>query len=133
MWYTNNSMATELRRDKLKKIPAEIIAEVIFFPLWWYSQGFLRNANMLWQNVVEMEYRLGLRIWIKNIFTPMFGQYDWEGRIISFVMRLVQIIGRGLLLFVWFLLFILLNVFWLFLPLVVSYFIVTNIISIIYG
>ena len=37
---------------------------------------------------------LAIRVWIRNIFVPMFGMYDWQSRLISFFMRVVQIIGR---------------------------------------
>lgn len=33
---------------------------------------------------------------MKNLFTPMFGQYDWQSRIISVFMRSVNIIGRSI-------------------------------------
>ena len=41
---------------------------------------------------------LAIKVWIKNIFVPMFGMHDWQSRIISFFMRVVQIIGRAIVL-----------------------------------
>jgi len=42
---------------------------------------------------------LAIGVWTKNIFVPMFGMHDWQSRIISFFMRVVQIIGRSIALF----------------------------------
>jgi hypothetical protein len=42
-----------------------------------------------------------VQLWLANLFTPMFGQRDWQGRIISFVMRLVQLMGRTIGFCVW--------------------------------
>lgn len=39
---------------------------------------------------------LALRVWIKNLFVPMYGMYDWQSRLISFFMRLAQIVFRGI-------------------------------------
>lgn len=37
-------------------------------------------------------YAIGL--WMKNFFAPMYGQYDWTGRIVSVFVRFFVIIGR---------------------------------------
>jgi len=42
---------------------------------------------------------VGLRVWLKNLFAPMFGQTDWQGRLISFFMRLAVLGGRLLQVF----------------------------------
>ncbi|MEN9558024.1 MAG: hypothetical protein RL141_393 [Candidatus Parcubacteria bacterium] len=39
-------------------------------------------------------YALG--IWIRNFFVPMYGQYDWAGRLVSVFMRFVVLVGRGI-------------------------------------
>jgi hypothetical protein len=44
---------------------------------------------------------LSLGVWLKNIFVPMYGQRDWESRLISVFMRSVQIVFRSLGLFIW--------------------------------
>ena len=47
----------------------------------------------------------------------MYGQRDWSGRLISFFIRLVQIIFRGLVLIVWIFLLLALIIIWLIGPL----------------
>lgn len=44
---------------------------------------------------------MAVGVWVKNIFVPMFGQRDWQSRIISFVMRVVNIIGRSFAGLIW--------------------------------
>ena len=39
---------------------------------------------------------MAISVWIKNIFVPMFGQNDWQSRLISIFMRSVQIVGRSI-------------------------------------
>lgn len=40
----------------------------------------------------------GVRYWLKNLFRPMYGVSDLQGRIISFFMRLVVIFWYSILL-----------------------------------
>ena len=44
---------------------------------------------------------LGVLLWLKNLFVPMFGQRDWQGRLVSVFMRLVQVIARGVAFVAW--------------------------------
>lgn len=83
------------------KIILQILVEIIYFPVWWYSVGFVRCTRVLILFFLSREEALGFRVWVINIFVPMYGQQDFAGRIISFIMRLVQIIFRGLFLVLW--------------------------------
>ncbi len=76
------------------KILAQFVWEVLYFPIWWYTRGFLKS--LIWaKNFLSARLRgLALLVWVKNLFTPMFGQNDWVGKLISFFMRLVQIFAR---------------------------------------
>jgi len=60
-------------------------------------------------------------IWVKNIFIPMYGQYNAIGRFISFFVRLFQIISRSLILFFWFLVCSFLFILWFGFPMFVIY------------
>ncbi|MCR4312117.1 MAG: hypothetical protein NUV56_02420 [Candidatus Uhrbacteria bacterium] len=72
------------------------VLDVIQFPLWWYSHGLVKALRTARHLVLGYERSLGVGIWVKNMFVPMFGQYDWQSRIISVFMRLMNIIGRGI-------------------------------------
>ena len=98
------------------KIIVQILGEILYFPVWWYTVGFARLAKNSWRFWRSREQALGFMIWLKNIFVPMYGQHDFASRVISFVMRLIQIIFRGLILLIWFLLALLSLIIWLAFP-----------------
>jgi len=98
------------------KIIILLILEVVYFPLWWYSVGFGRLVRDVWNFWRDQEKVLGFSVWAKNIFVPMYGQSDWAGRLISFLVRLVQVIFRGLALFIWLIICLVIILFWLALP-----------------
>ena len=98
------------------KIIISLILEIVYFPIWWYSVGFFRIAKNIWRFFLGREQSLGFSIWLKNIFVPMYGQHDWAGRLISFFIRLIQIVFRGLVLFFWGLISLFLVFSWLALP-----------------
>ncbi len=77
----------------------EVGGDVLRFPAWWYGRGLLNAAKYLSTFVQGYSRSLGLMVWVKNVFTPMFGRYDWQSRIISVFMRLVNIVGRGFAVF----------------------------------
>ena len=98
------------------KIIISIILEIVYFPIWWYSVGFYRLLKNTWNLFCNQEKSLGFLVWAKNILVPMYGQIDWAGRLISFLVRLVQVICRGFVLFVWLLVCLVIIIFWLVLP-----------------
>lgn len=83
------------------KIILQIVGEILYFPVWWYSVGFIRTVKSVFRFWRAREESLGFSVWLKNIFVPMYGQRDIASRIISFVMRFIQIIFRGLILLIW--------------------------------
>ncbi len=110
------------------KLLIQIIWEFLYFPIWWYSQGWLRFAKLLFGFLSWQSASLGVGIWLKNIFVPMYGQTDFSGRLISFFIRLVQVIFRGILLFLIFILCLILFFLWAAIPLLVVYAIVLQLI-----
>ena len=98
------------------KIIISLIFEILYFPVWWYGVGLGRSLKGIWRFWRDQEKVLGFSVWAKNIFVPMYGQYDWAGRLISFMVRLVQIIFRGFVLLIWLVLCLLALIAWLVLP-----------------
>jgi hypothetical protein len=96
-----------------------ILGMILYFPLWWYSLGFYRFAKRIFLFWREQAYSLAVLIWIKNIFVPMYGQGDFVGRLISFGVRLVQIIARSFILFLWLIFCTVLIISWLALPILI--------------
>jgi hypothetical protein len=98
------------------QIILKILAEILYFPIWWYSFGFIETIQKGWKFWLEREKSLGFRIWVKNIFVPMYGQNDWAGRLISFFIRLVQIVFRAVVLLFWLAIYITTILIWLSFP-----------------
>ena len=111
----NNSLAYSV------KILAEIIQDLIMFPLWWYSYGLMQLGEGLIKFLINRQKSLALFVWIKNIFKPMYGQQDWQGIMISIFIRFIQIVFRSLVLFFCGILAVLVLLFWLMLPLIAVY------------
>lgn len=103
------------------KILAGLVAQIAYFPAWWYSRGLLRFLKYLKNFLVERERSLALLVWIKNISIPMYGQYDWQGRLISFFMRLFQIIARGIVMLFWLVAAFAIFCLWIILPPLILY------------
>ncbi|MCF7795338.1 hypothetical protein K9M50_03195 [Patescibacteria group bacterium] len=110
------------------KLLIQIIWEFLFFPIWWYSKGWFSFAKSLYGFLSWQSASLGVWVWLKNIFVPMYGQTDFSGRLISFFIRLVQIIFRGLLLLVIFVLCLTLFFLWALMPILIVYAIILQLI-----
>lgn len=102
-------------------IIGELAIDIVFFPFWWYSLGLLKTAGRLTDFLAEREKSLALFVWMKNLFVPMYGQYDWQGRLISFFIRLAQIIFRSVILLFWVAVAAAAFLFWLAFPALVVY------------
>jgi len=105
----------------LKFIFKDIIFDFFYWPIWWYSKGIKKSTIFFVRKFLEQENFLGVRIWLKNIFVPMFGQYDWQGRVVSFIMRVVNVIARSILLVFWTVILLILYLFWLLVPLYATF------------
>lgn len=105
----------------LQRIFLEAFIDFLYAPLWWYSKGIVYIVHHCEQAIKSGNEELAPGVWLKNIFVPMFGSYDWQGRIISFFMRLVQIVVRGFLLILWIFIVFIIGVLWLLLPIITLY------------
>lgn len=104
-----------------QRLLLEAVLDIVYFPLWWYSAGLARAARRGGERFRQGNSRLAPGLWLKNIFVPMYGQFDWQGRIISFFMRLAQVIGRSVALGVWGVVCFMLWLAWLAWPVVLGY------------
>ena len=99
-----------------KYLFGELIGDVIYAPVWWYSRGFLKLLGGLKGRLVFFERSLGLRLWITTLGKPMYGQYDIAGKLISFFMRLAVLFWK-IIIFLFYCLFLLLVILaWLVVP-----------------
>lgn len=102
------------------KIILEFVRDIVYFPLWWYSRGLYKFLLFITNFVADRERALALFVWIKNIGRPMYGQHDAAGIIISFFVRLVQIIARSIIMLFWLLIAFVVFLIWLALPFFVA-------------
>ncbi|MBI1908195.1 hypothetical protein HYS28_02130 [Candidatus Uhrbacteria bacterium] len=102
----------------------EVVVDALRFPAWWYTSGIVHTARSLvdvWRGYARM---LAITVWMKNLFVPMYGQYNIQGRIISVFMRGVQIVFRGIALVVLAWVLVVLFVVYIALPVVAAAFVV---------
>lgn len=79
-----------------QKILTTLLREAVTAPVWWYTHGLLHMLAWWSERSRLLWHRLSVGLWARNILVPMFGQYDWQGRVISFLIRLAQIIFRSI-------------------------------------
>lgn len=105
----------------IKSIVVDIIGDALYFPIWWYSSGLKHIAVNRLKSLDSMSRQLALRLLILNIFKPMFAQTDTAGRIISFFLRIVLLIGRSIFFGIYALLQLVIVLLWIVLPLFIFY------------
>jgi hypothetical protein len=105
----------------LQRLLAEFVLDIIYFPIWWYTKGLAHAWRWCFNLLRNGNANLAPGLWLANLFVPMYGQFDLQGRIISFLMRLVQIFARTVALAVWLSLCMVLFFLWPALPALVVY------------
>jgi len=84
-------MAIYRTNHLLRRLVSVSLGSFLYFPVWWYSRGLRKTVLGIGEFLSNRSAAIGLRFWVKNLFRPMYGVRDWQGRIISFIMRLVVI------------------------------------------
>ncbi len=72
----------------------DLVGSVGWFLVWWYTKGL---KKVVLKALKTLQYRIksyGLKIWLKNFFVPMYGQYDLTGKLVSVFIRFMVLIGR---------------------------------------
>lgn len=101
----------------LKLFTWDIAMSLGYWPVWWYSRGLLEFGQYIKKHIRRAWQGQALGILFKNWFKPMYAQWDWQGRIISFFFRTLMIGWRLLFFTVWLIWLFLLFVVWLIIPL----------------
>lgn len=102
-------------------VAVDVIGAILYFPVWWYTAGARKAARWCVSRLSGAAVSFGIGVWIKNLFTPMYGQRDIAGRIISFFMRLVTIFFYSFLLLLLVAVMALLFGLWLAVPALVAW------------
>lgn len=105
-----------------QKLITEFILDFFYFPIWWFSKGLLQILNKAYDSIMSTNKRLAPFLWFKNLFVPMYGQIDFQGRLASVFIRFSNGIVRSVLLlfFMWFVAFLV--IFWIVFPFFTIYF-----------
>lgn len=110
----------------LQRLLIEFILDFFYFPVWWYTGGVAYALQACGNLISSANGLMAPGLWLKNIFVPMFGQHDWQGRMVSFLVRLANVIFRSLAMVVWLLVVFILFLFWVALPLFVGYMLIIS-------
>ncbi|MBI2436979.1 MAG: hypothetical protein HYV41_04535 [Candidatus Magasanikbacteria bacterium] len=113
----------------LQRMLLEFVLDIVYFPIWWYIGGAEHALKFCIGLLRDANGMLAPGLWLKNIFVPMFGQYDWQGRIVSFFMRLANVIFRSIGLVIWFVIVMILFFMWVLFPMFVLYMLLTSFLS----
>lgn len=97
------------------------ILSLLYFPFWWYGDGFLKLFFSLKKKIEENFKNLSLKILFLYLFKPMYGDYSREGRIISFFMRSFHLGWRLLRFFLVIIFYLIFFLFYLFIPIFTLY------------
>jgi hypothetical protein len=107
--------------EPIRFVLKDIVWSIVYFPIWWYTAGALNVLKQIGTEVGGFVRAYNLRILLRFMFTPMYGQNDIAGRLISLYVRM----GHFLILSVYSVLYIsillLLFAIWITLPIVILY------------
>lgn len=110
----------------LKFVFKDILFDLVYWIYWWYTTGVRKAVIAMFELIAQGNRELGLMIWVKNLFKPMFGQYDWQGRLISFFMRLFMIIIRFIIFLFWVVMALIKFLLWILIPLFIIWQVIFN-------
>lgn len=81
-------------RPVVRYLLSDVIGSVFYFPVWWYTVGLLSAVRWAVRQWSYQAKSFAIGLWIRSFYVPMYGQYDWAGRLMSIFMRFVVIVGR---------------------------------------
>lgn len=113
----------------LQRITIQFILDFLYFPIWWYSAGSVWALRLCFQLFTVQQTKLSPMLWLKNLFVPMYGQYDWQGRIVSVFIRGANVIVRLFIVLLWAIFFVILFCLYLVFPFLVASFLFRSLFS----
>lgn len=122
MAHLNQNIAWKTTKYILK----EVLFDVVYFPVWWYTKGVKKAGLFFVNEVIDWSNRLSLRILFKNLLKPMYGDYSKSGRAISLVLRLIVFGVKLIVMVIWLVILLALFFLWLAVPVFIIYMIYLN-------
>lgn len=114
-------MKANVFSDTIKFIVSDLILDILYFPVWWYSKGLKKALFFVGRQIKRRSEDLALKILVVNLFKPMYGDYSFSGRMISFFARIVHLAIRLVLMIIWLALMLAVFIVWLVAPIVAVY------------
>jgi hypothetical protein len=102
------------------------LSQNLLWPIWWYTTGFVWFLKTNSRFIRGQARILHLGVWIRYLFVPMFGAKDRASRIISFFIRIFEIIIRGLVLLIFCLLSFIVIIIYLLIPILIIYLLINQ-------
>ncbi|PIR93594.1 hypothetical protein COT97_05915 [Candidatus Falkowbacteria bacterium CG10_big_fil_rev_8_21_14_0_10_39_11] len=117
-----------LSTKAIKFIAKDLVLDFLYWPVWWYTRGAILAFRRMVDTITNGSRSVALMVWVKNIFVPMYGDYTWQGRLISVLMRVAQIFGRFIIFIGWIIFAFVVFVLWFVLPLFVVFQLIFNLV-----
>lgn len=115
----------------IRYIVVDILWDVVYFPIWWYTKGLGRVGRYCLESATfHIRRRLALGLWLSSMFKPMYGDYTKEGRIISFFMRFVVLVWKFVAMVIWLVFLLFVFVAWVCLPILVIYYLIYQVFAV---
>jgi len=102
-----------------KDLFLDIFWEVLYFPFWWYSRGFLKAVLFCWGQIKGGWRASALSIFFLNFFKPMYGERGFAAYFLSLMVRIWQIFWRIIFIIPWTAFWLFALCFWLALPILI--------------
>ncbi|MBI4253131.1 hypothetical protein HY623_03085 [Candidatus Uhrbacteria bacterium] len=67
----------------------DVVLDALYSPIWWYTEGAVCVFRFFTRNVRYGANMIGIGVWARSLFKPMYGERTWQGRVVSFVMRTI--------------------------------------------
>lgn len=99
----------------------EVVFNVLYFPVWWYTKGTARLFNYIIREITDFAKGLNIGVLFKFLLKPMYGYSDFWSRVISFLVRIVQFIVLFIITIIWSIILFIVLILWLLLPIFIVY------------
>lgn len=94
----------------------DVLLDALSTSVWWYTEGLSNVLRFFARNAQYGANVIGIGIWMKNLFKPMYGERSWQGRIVSFFMRFIVLVWDTIIYIILLLFLVLFVAFWIALP-----------------
>lgn len=78
------------------RLVQEELISLFSYPIWWYSTGISNLTSWMVEGLRYRWRKYALGLWLRHLTLPMYGEYSFIGRAVSFCMRVVVVVGRGI-------------------------------------